>query len=286
MQNETTSVADHADHAVCEPGSLRLRLRSDLIFVPHTSGSEAYYVVEDPLNSRFHRLGIAEYILVSLLDGRTSIREAFSHLSSVLPNHRLSETDATAICHWLVDMTLAHPAETTDASCPAPDRAEGPSRLTRWNPLMFRLPLGHPDRALERAAAGLGCLFGKASLAAWVILVTVGAYHLLTNSASFAASSRGIFAPTNWIWLAGCWLVLKLIHEMSHGIVCHRHGGWVREAGVQFVLFAPLAYVDVTSSWRFRSRWQRIHVAAAGMYSELLIAAVAGWCGITLRPAG
>lgn len=42
-----------------------------------------------------------------------------------------------------------------------------------------------------------------------------------------------------------------------------------------FVLFAPLAYVDVTSSWRFRSKWQRIHTAAAGMYIELLIAFVA-----------
>jgi len=37
----------------------------------------------------------------------------------------------------------------------------------------------------------------------------------------------------------------------------------------------PIPYVDVTSSWRFRSKWHRIHTAAAGMYVELLVAAVA-----------
>jgi putative peptide zinc metalloprotease protein len=42
-----------------------------------------------------------------------------------------------------------------------------------------------------------------------------------------------------------------------------------------FLLLAPVAYVDVTSSWRFRSKWQRIVTAAAGMYVELFAAAVA-----------
>ena len=51
--------------------------------------------------------------------------------------------------------------------------------------------------------------------------------------------------------------------------------GTVRETGIMFILFAPLAYVDVTSSWRFRSQWHRIHVAAAGMYVELAIAGIA-----------
>ena len=36
-----------------------------------------------------------------------------------------------------------------------------------------------------------------------------------------------------------------------------------------------LAYVDVTSTWRLRSKWARMQVAAAGMYVELFLAAVA-----------
>ena len=52
-------------------------------------------------------------------------------------------------------------------------------------------------------------------------------------------------------------------------------GGDVREAGVLLILLFPAAYVDVTSCWRFPSRWQRMHVSVAGMYAELFLAAAA-----------
>jgi putative peptide zinc metalloprotease protein len=41
------------------------------------------------------------------------------------------------------------------------------------------------------------------------------------------------------------------------------------------MFFAPVPYVDVTSSWRFASKWPRIATAAAGMYIELFLGAVA-----------
>ena len=75
--------------------------------------------------------------------------------------------------------------------------------------------------------------------------------------------------------MALAWVTLKIVHELAHGLVCRRYGGEVREAGIIFILLAPAAFVDVTSSWRFPSRWQRIHVAAAGMYVEVVLAALA-----------
>lgn len=44
------------------------------------------------------------------------------------------------------------------------------------------------------------------------------------------------------------------------------------EAGILFILFIPLTYVNATSSWKFSSKWQRIHVAVAGMFIEIGIA--------------
>jgi len=91
----------------------------------------------------------------------------------------------------------------------------------------------------------------------------------------FLAASRDVFTPTNWIWLAADWLFLKVLHELARGTVCKKYGSHVRESGILFIVLAPLAYVDVTSSWQFRSRWQRIYTAAAGMHIELLIASIA-----------
>ena len=46
----------------------------------------------------------------------------------------------------------------------------------------------------------------------------------------------------------------------------------------------PLAYVDVTSSWRFLSKWQRMTTAAAGIYAELFVASIATIAWVNLSP--
>jgi len=71
------------------------------------------------------------------------------------------------------------------------------------------------------------------------------------------------------------WFVLKVVHESAHGIACRKYGGEVPEFGVVFILFAPMAFVNVTSMWRFVNRWQRMVVSAAGMYVEFLVAFLA-----------
>jgi putative peptide zinc metalloprotease protein len=268
---------DQPDHGVREIGSTRLELRGDLIFTPQTSGNQPYYMVEDPLNSRFFRLGHSEYAFVSLLDGGTTIHEALTHLSTVMPNHRLRESDAAGLCRWLIEMDLAHTAESSQAVPLArtANSLEQRRALARFNPLVFRLPLCQPDAVFAALTKPIGWLYSWWAAVVWLLLVAIGTYQVFSDWDHFTASSQGIFSAGNRLWLVACWSILKVVHEISHGVVCKLHGGEVRETGVLFILFAPLAYVDVTSSWRFRSQWQRIHVAAAGMYIELLIAAVA-----------
>lgn len=266
-----------ADHAVQDFASTSLSLRADLIFTPGTSGARPHYIVEDPLNSRYFRVGHVEYTFVSLLDGRTTVHDALRRLSTLLPNHSLTESDAAELCRWLVETDLAHTPQSSQAARLARQAIENKERevKARGNPLVFRVSLFQPDRLLASLNRGFGWMYSLPVLFLWLALVTVGAYKIFGHWDRFAASSYGIFAPDNWLWIGVCWIVLKIVHETSHGIVCKRYGGNVRETGLLFILFAPLAYVDVTASWRFRSRWQRIHVAAAGMYAELAIAAVA-----------
>ena len=68
---------------------------------------------------------------------------------------------------------------------------------------------------------------------------------------------------------------------MFHALACRRYGGRVYDAGFLFILFIPLTYINATSSWSFPSKWQRIHVAAAGMFIELGVgwAALLVWAG-------
>ena len=76
------------------------------------------------------------------------------------------------------------------------------------------------------------------------------------------------------------WVLLKIMHEAAHGLVCKKYGGIVSETGIMILWGMPVPYVDVTSSWAFRSKRQRIYTALAGLYVELFVAALAVlfWC--------
>ncbi len=254
-----------------------LSLRSDLRFTPHFEGGEKCYLIEDPVRSQFFRVGIAEYLLISMFDGKTSVGDALVRLSKIKGDYALTEGEAVSICKWLVDSELACTPESSGArrlSQTAVDRAIR-KRLGAWNPLCLKVPLAYPDRFFAAITPTLRHLFGSAAAIAGMIIGLIAIYRISAEWDQFVQASSGVFSPGRWIWMAVCWVVLKIIHESAHAIVCRKYGGSVHEAGAIFVLFAPLAYVDLTSSWRFRSKWQRIHTAAAGVYIELLAAAVA-----------
>jgi putative peptide zinc metalloprotease protein len=65
------------------------------------------------------------------------------------------------------------------------------------------------------------------------------------------------------------------LHEFGHAYFCKRFGGEVHTMGIMLMIFTPVPYMDATSSWRFRSRWKRLLVGAAGMIVELFVAALA-----------
>ena len=133
----------------------------------------------------------------------------------------------------------------------------------------------HPDRWLSKLSPHTNWLFSAPMTALGMLLITAGMIVAIVRWNELVDSSQLVFARNNWLLMGVAWLVLKVAHELAHALACKRQGGEVREAGLVFVLFAPAAYVNVTSAWRFPCKWQRVHVAAAGMYVELVLAALA-----------
>jgi hypothetical protein len=111
------------------------------------------------------------------------------------------------------------------------------------------------------------------------IVRQLGTLHRQFRERDLAAELAVVVDRVDW---------LKFFHELGHALVCHRYGGNIRETGVVIAFFAPLAYVDASSCWSFRSRWHRIHTALAGVYVELIIASLSilawKWCdSVVLR---
>ena len=268
---------DLAAHHVREPIAATLKLREDLVFTPDPAGDRPGYVVEDPLRGKFFRLGVTEYTFLIQLDGRRSIGAAVGSAAVRLGPHALSEHEALALCHWAMQNQLAQPlgGERTTRIAASAARHERQRVRAMANPLCLRIPLIDPDRLLSRILPWCGWVFTWPALALWIGMVGYALCLAGSGWAGIESSAAVILDRDNWLRLAAAWVLLKVLHETAHGLACKRHGGTVGAAGITFLFFMPLAFVDVTSSWRCRSKWQRMATAAAGIYAELFVASIA-----------
>src|SRR5262249_17430532 len=71
----------------------------------------------------------------------------------------------------------------------------------------------------------------------------------------------------------------------AHGLTCKHYGGQVHSMGLMFLYLVPCFFVDVTESWVFGTKMQRIATVIAGIWLELTL------CGIAMifwlnSPAG
>ena len=252
----------------------RLKLRDEVIVRPLPGHEGKSYQLEDPVAVKFYRVGRAEYVLISLLDGRTSLAEAVTASSRTLGNLAFTGQEATSICLWLIETGLATPTEgSLESASPKP-----PPLSSYLNPFWIKVPLLQPERLLDLLLPWTRWSFSHLAMIGMAILWLVAGVALAGRSEEFWADSHQVFSSHNWLLLGLVWVALKIVHEMAHGLCCRFYDGRVTEMGVVFVLFAPMAYVDVTSTWGFRSRWKRMHVAGAGILVELTIAAIAVLC--------
>ena len=97
---------------------------------------------------------------------------------------------------------------------------------------------------------------------------------------SLLGGGADVLSRDNLVLLYVAFVAVKVVHEFAHGFACKHFGlrngsgGEVHTMGVMLLVFVPVPFVDASAAWSFQSKWQRIIVAAAGMYVELAIAAL------------
>lgn len=155
-------------------------------------------------------------------------------------------------------------------------KASAPRRAVHWllhNYLFFRVPLVRPDRGL---AAGLPLVrwLGTGGFAfATLLALLVGLYGALQQGERLQAQWLDLLSWQGAL-LYGLTLVgVKLAHELGHAFVARHHGCRVPTMGVAFMVLWPVAYTDTTEAWRLADGRARMRIAAAGVATELAIAA-------------
>lgn len=270
------------DTQTLELGNAKVRLRSDLRFTLHHGVSSRWYVVEDDARGQYFRIGPAEYAFLSLLDGKRTLDEAQADLASIPGGFALDEQQANGVAKWMIDSGLAESyASNDEPKVSEVLQSARNSQVASWlNPICWRVPLFNPDGLLTAAHRKARWLFGLPILVIWTTAVIVAISVFSLHWRDFQFDRLSAFSTYDAFWLVVAWLAMKLLHESAHGLTCKHYGGRVPQFGIMFLLFVPLPYVDVTSSWRFAHKLQRALTAAAGMLAEAFVAAIAAiiWC--------
>jgi len=249
------------------------RLRPGLHFTPISSAANTYFILEDTSRHLYYRIGKEEYLLLTYLNHSSSIEELLQKIES-FSKMSFSKEQALTILGWLDSKQLLqtdHSEKFSDLLAQN-NQVQKARKINRINLISFKIPLGNPNAILQRLFPWLGWLTGNFFAIAWLIAAFSALTLLFSQWPEFHSQTTGFFSPANLLIIWIIWLGLKILHEFFHALVCYRYGGKVYEGGILFILFIPLTYVDATSSWKFPSRWQRIHAAAAGMFAELGIA--------------
>ncbi|MCB1061561.1 MAG: HlyD family efflux transporter periplasmic adaptor subunit [Verrucomicrobiae bacterium] len=276
------------DHAVAEFSSRRPQLRGDVRFSFQEHGGRPSYVLEDVAKRKYFQVGLPEYHFLRSLDGTRTVRELLGRSARVSGQAALGESQAQSILRWAIDHELLE-SENVDQDDRrgqhAVDQEKKRPKQILQEVLFLKLPLGNPDPFLHLANRWLGWIAAPWFFVVWLVVVLGASYQMAVHWRPFMESAGGAILPDNWLLLIITFSLLKLIHELGHGIVAKRFKVPVPEWGVRLLAFiSPLTYVDASASWRLTTRWPRICVAGAGMYVELLVAAITVFVWVETDP--
>lgn len=252
-------------------------LHSHIQMHRHDYRGMIWYVIEDTSNGRNHRFNPAAYQFIGLLDGKRTIQQIADILSKQLGDFAPTQDEIIQLMGQLhsVDLmktdVLADIEELFDRQ-----NRQGQAKLTQQfvNPLSQKVPLWDPDDFLTKHLSKVSGLFGFWPGFFWLLLIMVTSLQAATHwqkiTRHFAINA---LEPYNFLILFFLYPLIKIMHELGHAFAAKFKGGEVHEMGVNFMLFMPVPYVNVSSSANLRSKYDRILVSSAGILVESALAA-------------
>ena len=256
----------------------RICLRPNVVVRRQMLRGEKWYVVQNPLSNQFYRLNPGAYDFVSRLSANRSIEEVWKESQARDPDNAPGQGDIIELLAQLYHANLLHYNLPPNSEKLFDRYKKKKQRILKANLksiMFFRIPLFDPDALLQRLLRFIRLLISPLGAVVWCLVVVVGVKVAIDNFAELRVQSQGIMAPANLLFLYLGLVIVKTLHEFGHAFAVRRFGGEVHTMGVMFLIFSPLPYMDASSAWTFRNKWQRVFVGAAGMIFEVFVAACA-----------
>jgi putative peptide zinc metalloprotease protein len=250
------------------------QLRSDLEFSPQQHQGKSVVVVKDPITARYFRFTDSQSAILELLhepiDASALATNASQKLNASIPITTIEAFLNSLEDKWLLDTAAVRDKLATVNSHKIQDR----------NLLYWKLLSINPDKIFQWLLPRANWAFTKAFHVFAALSIASGFIISYLHWDDFRGGVQGLFNLHGLFFL---WIVVftvVTIHEFSHGLTCCHFGGKVKEVGFMLIYFQPAFYCDVSDSWMFPSKRQRMWVTFAGGYVQLV---VWGTCTIVWR---
>jgi putative peptide zinc metalloprotease protein len=258
----------------------RISLRSTVKVRKQLFRGEKWYVLHDPFNNQFLRLRPEAYEFVVRLRPDRTVGQVWEERLEGNPDGAPGQDDVIQLLAQLYFANLLYyelPADSAKLFERYSQRKQRELQSKLLSIMFFRLPLLDPENLLRRLMPAIRLIMSPLGTVIWIVTVVLAGKVVIDHFDVLAAETQGILTPDNLIFLYASLVLVKTLHEFGHAVVCKHYGGEVHTIGVMLLVFTPLPYMDATSSWSFRSRWERAFVGAAGMIFEIFAASFAAF---------
>src|SRR5438552_4902574 len=245
-------------------------LRPGLEFSPQQHQGKSFVVVKDPVTARYFRFTETQAVILELLrdpiDAPALASAVAGRLGGAVPLATIEGFLKSLEDKWLLDTASIRDKLST---------VEGQKLRDRHNILYRKIASFNPEKIFDWLLPRTRWAFTKGFNIFGALSIITGLVMSTLHRAEFAASVQRLFNLHGLLFL---WLVVfsvTTMHEFSHGLTCRLFGGKVREVGFMLIYFQPAFYCDVSDSWMFPSKRQRMWVTFAGGYFQLIVWVVA-----------
>ena len=256
----------------------RIALRPSVRIRRQNYRGQRWMVLENALDNNFFRMHPASYEFVARLRPERTVEEVWRECLDRFPNEAPGQEAVIQLLAQLYHAGLLQYNLGSDTEQLFKRYERGRQREIRsrlMNIMFLRIPVFDPDRFLQAAMPVARLVLNSIGLFAWLAVVGLGLKLAIDDLPALRDQSQAVLAPNNLLLLYLATAFIKTIHEFGHAFFCRRFGGEVHTMGIMFMIFTPMPYVDASSSWGFRHRYQRMLVGAGGMIFELFVAALA-----------
>lgn len=265
----------------------KFRRRAAITSVMQRLRGRDWLVLYDALSGQSLRLDAKATALWNGLDGRRTMDVLWRDLSRQ-PTTAASQGD---LVNWLLQLVTAglilsdHRLDAEHLSHRGEKKQDQAVTSKAANPLAIKLPLFDPKWLLRVTYPLVSWVFSTFGALIVIAVLLAGSIAAAMNWSALTSTADNVLLTQSGLFaLFLSYPIMKLLHELGHGWVVHHYGGEVREAGVMFLLFVPIPYVDASAATTFPDYRHRMLVGAAGIVVELLIAAICLLAWLVIEP--